>query len=97
MDLYLDNTMAGVKETAICYHNRGLVQSYQVVPTDEIPSLGAEPFSPFVIEQNAATLLKFLQTSCADNFASYWLYKKQGDSAIQLFDLASFPTHQQVS
>ena len=30
LDLYLENTMAGVKETAICYHNRGFVQSYQV-------------------------------------------------------------------
>ena len=70
--------------------------SLQLVPTDEMPSLGQEPFSPFVLEQNAATLLKFLQASCSTNFSSYWLYKKQGDSAIQLFDLASFPAQQQV-
>jgi hypothetical protein len=30
LDMYLDNTMAGVPETAICYHDKGVVQSYQV-------------------------------------------------------------------
>lgn len=53
--------MAGVPETAICYHKDGVVQSYNVVPTEDLPSLASEPFSPFVLEQNAATLLKFLQ------------------------------------
>ena len=53
--------MAGVTETAICYHKSGVVQSYSLVPTEDLPTLGSDPFSPFLLEQNATTLLKFLQ------------------------------------
>lgn len=53
--------MAGIPESAICYHKDGVVQSYNIVATEDIPALSAEPFSPFILEQNAVTLLKFLQ------------------------------------
>jgi hypothetical protein len=71
-----------------------VVSGRQVVPTDEMAALGHEPFSPFVVEQNAATLLKFLKDNCNQNFGSYWLYRKQGEAVVQLFDLSTFPIDQ---
>ena len=88
LDMYLDNVMADVPAAAICYHSHGVVEAYQVVPTSEIPNIGAEPFSPYVLEQNAATLLRFLQANCARDCGSYWLFRPAGGNVAQLYDLS---------
>ena len=53
--------MASVPELAVCYHKGGVVQAYQVVQTEDIPSLSATPFSVRALEQNARHLLEFLK------------------------------------
>jgi hypothetical protein len=88
LDMYLDNVMADVPAAAICYHSRGLVEAYQVVPTPELPNIGGEPFSPYVLEANAATLLRFLQANCTRDCGSYWLFRPAGGNVAQLYDLS---------
>ena len=39
LDFWLENVLANVPETAICYHKEGHVQGYQLVRTEDIPAL----------------------------------------------------------
>jgi len=36
LDMWLDNVMHNVKESAICYHKNGVVQEYKLVKTEEM-------------------------------------------------------------
>ncbi|KZV40899.1 hypothetical protein F511_05144 [Dorcoceras hygrometricum] len=100
LEAWLDNFMASVPELAICYHQDGVVQGYELLKTDDIFLLkgvsddGTPAFQPHVVQQNGLSVLRFLEENCKQDPGAYWLYKSAGDDVIQLFDLSVLPqTH----
>ncbi|WOG81916.1 hypothetical protein DCAR_0101072 [Daucus carota subsp. sativus] len=94
LEAWLDNVMASVPELAICYHQDGVVQGYELLKTDDIflskgiSEDGSPAFHPHVVQQNGISVLRFLQENCKQDPGAYWLYKSAGEDAIQLFDLS---------
>lgn len=99
LEAWLDNVMASVPELAICYHQDGVVQGYELLKTDDIFLLkgisedGTPAFHPHVVQQNGLSVLRFLQGNCKQDPGAYWLYKSAGEDVIQLFDLSVIPTN----
>ncbi|GAB4844816.1 hypothetical protein Ancab_038204 [Ancistrocladus abbreviatus] len=97
LEAWLDNVMASVPELAICYHQNGVIQGYELLETDHIFLLkgisedGTPAFQPHIVEQNGLSVLRFLQENCAQDPGAYWLYKSAGEDVIQLFDLSAIP------
>ncbi|MCL7039795.1 hypothetical protein MKW94_025901 [Papaver nudicaule] len=97
LEAWLDNIMASVPELAICYHQNGVVQGYELLKTDDIFLLkgisedGTPAFHPQVVQQNGLSVLRFLQDNCKQDPGAYWLYKSAGEDDIQLFDLSAIP------
>ncbi|XP_020588843.1 uncharacterized protein LOC110030460 isoform X2 [Phalaenopsis equestris] len=97
LEAWLDNIMANVPELAICYHQNGVVQGYELLKTDDIFLLkgvsedGVPAFHPQVVQQNGLSVLRFLQENCKQDPGAYWLYKGSGEDVIQLFDLSVLP------
>ncbi|XP_058091225.1 uncharacterized protein LOC131237465 [Magnolia sinica] len=97
LEAWLDNVMASVPELAICYHENGVVQGYELLKTDDIFLLkgisedGTPAFHPQVVKQNGLSVLRFLQDNCKLDPGAYWLYKSAGEDVIQLFDLSVLP------
>lgn len=89
--------MASVPELAVCYHQDGVVQGYELLKTDDIFLLkgisedGTPAFHPHVVQQNGLSVLTFLQENCKQDPGAYWLYKSAGEDVIQLFDLSVIP------
>ncbi|KAJ4963720.1 hypothetical protein NE237_023659 [Protea cynaroides] len=97
LEAWLDNLMASVPELAICYHQNGVVQGYELLKTDDIFLLkgisedGTPAFNPHVVQQNGLSVFRFLQDNCKQDPGAYWLYKSAGEDVIQLFDLSVIP------
>ncbi|GMH22412.1 hypothetical protein Nepgr_024255 [Nepenthes gracilis] len=97
LEAWLDNVMASVPELAICYHQDGVVQGYELLRTDDVFLLkgisedGTPAFHPYVVQQNGLSVLRFLQENCKQDPGAYWLYKSAGEDVIQLFDLSVIP------
>ncbi|CAL9055479.1 unnamed protein product [Musa banksii] len=97
LEAWLDNVMASVPELAICYHQNGVVQGYELLKTDDIFLLkgisadGTPAFHPQIVQQNGLSVLRFLQDNCKQDPGAYWLYKGNGEDVIQLFDLSVIP------
>ncbi|KAK3016717.1 hypothetical protein RJ639_007529 [Escallonia herrerae] len=94
LEAWLDNIMASVPELAICYHQDGVVQGYELLKTDDIflskgiSEDGTPAFHPHVVQQNGHSVMRFLHENCKQDPGAYWLYKSAGEDAIQLFDLS---------
>lgn len=79
LEAWLDNVMASVHELAICYHQNGVVQGYELLKTDDIFLLkgisddGTPAFHPYVVQQNGLSVLRFLQDNCKQEPAAYWV------------------------
>ncbi|XP_022993425.1 uncharacterized protein LOC111489444 [Cucurbita maxima] len=103
LEAWLDNVMASVPELAICYHENGVVQGYELLKTDDIFLLkgvsddGTPAFHPYVVQQNGLSVLRFLQENCKQDPGAYWLYKGAGEDGIQLFDLSLIPKNHSSS
>ncbi|KDP43363.1 hypothetical protein JCGZ_25468 [Jatropha curcas] len=97
LEAWLDNVMASVPELAICYHQDGVVQGYELLKTDDIFLLkgisedGTPAFHPHVVQQNGLSVLRFLEENCKQDPGAYWLYKSAGEDVIQLFDISVIP------
>lgn len=80
LEAWLDNFMASVPELAICYHQDGVVQGYELLKTDEIFLLkgisedGTPAFHPHVVQQNGLSVLRFLQENCEQDPGAYWVH-----------------------
>lgn len=80
LEAWLDNVMASVPELAICYHENGVVQGYELLKTDDIFLLkgisedGTPAFHPQVVQQNGLSVLRFLQDNCKQDPGAYWVW-----------------------
>lgn len=72
MEHWLDNIIAAIPHVAVCTHRDGIVQGFQVIPTDQLPSLGG--FEPVAVLQHSRDVLKWLQATTQDG-NSYVLLK----------------------
>ncbi len=75
IDCWLDNLMCNVPELAMCYHVDGIVQSYEIVKTEDIPYREGCEFPPNVIRDLATNLLSFLKANATKEGHTYWLFK----------------------
>ena len=75
IDCWLDNLMCNVPELAMCYHVDGIVQSYEIVKTEDIPYREGCEFHPTVIRDLATNLLSFLKANATKEGHTYWLFK----------------------
>lgn len=97
LEAWLDNVMANAPELAICYHQNGVVQGYELLKTNDIFLLkgisedGTPAFNPQVVQQNGHSVLRFLQDNCKQDPGAYWLYKSAGEDVLQLFNLSVMP------
>lgn len=90
LDYYLDNVIANIPELAICMHSKGLVRGYKLVETRQIPYMsgtGRPLFDIQDVSMNASMLLKFLQENCSRPNGTYWLYRKEGENSLRLYDV----------
>ena len=69
--------MASVPELAICYHQNGVVQGYELLKTHDIFLLkgvsedGTPAFHPHVVQQNGLSVLRFLQENYKQDPGAY--------------------------
>ncbi|CAF0946151.1 unnamed protein product [Rotaria sordida] len=89
IDCWLDNLMCNVPELAMCYHVDGIVQSYEIVKTEELPYREGCEFPPDVIRDLATNLLSFLKANATKEGHTYWLFKGPDDDIVKLYDLTS--------
>ena len=75
IDCWLDNLMCNVPELAMCYHVDGIVQSYEIMKTEDIPYREGCQFPPSVIRDLATNLLSFLKANATKEGHTYWLFK----------------------
>jgi hypothetical protein len=79
LEAWLDNVMTSVPELAICYHQNGVVQGYELLKNDDIFLLkgvsddGTPAFHPQVVQQNGLAVLRFLQDNCKQDPGAYWI------------------------
>lgn len=80
LEAWLDNVMASVPELAICYHQNGVVQGYELLKTDDIflskgvSEDGTPAFHPHIVRQNGHSVLRFLQENCKQDPGAYWVF-----------------------
>ncbi|CAA0827818.1 Unknown protein [Striga hermonthica] len=78
LEAWLDNFMASVPELAICYHENGVVQGYELLKTDDIFLLkgisddGTPAFHPHVVQHNGLSVMRFLHENCKHDPGAYW-------------------------
>lgn len=89
MDYWLDNLMCQVPEVVMCYHLDGIVQKYELIKTEELPSMDGSKFTPKVVKNIAQNILSFLKSKAAKEGHTYWLFKAKNDDVVKLYDLTS--------
>ena len=89
IDCWLDNLMCNVPELAMCYHVDGIVQSYEIIKTEDIPYREGCQFPPTVVRDLATNLLSFLKANATKEGHTYWLFKGPDDDIVKLYDLTS--------
>jgi hypothetical protein len=55
MDYWLVNLMYQVPKVVKCYHLDGIVQKYELVRTEDLPSIDGSKFSPKIVKNIART------------------------------------------
>ena len=89
LDYWLDNLMCQVPEVVMCYHLDGIVQKYELLKTEELPSIDGSNFSPKIVKNIAQNILAFLKSNAAKEGHTYWLFKAKDDDIVKLYDLTS--------
>jgi len=95
MDYWLDNLMCQVPEVVMCYHLDGIVQKYELLKTEELPSIEGSKFSPKIVKNIAQNILSFLKSNAAKEGHTYWLFKAKDDEIVKLYDLTSLSQQDQ--
>ncbi|KAI3389030.1 hypothetical protein SNEBB_003544 [Seison nebaliae] len=91
LDMWLDNLICHVPQLVMCWHCDGIVQKYERLNTEDIPTLSN--FSPSVILDVAQNILSFLKGHATKDGHTYWLYKADGDEIVKLYDLTSLKSY----
>lgn len=81
--------MCNVPEIFLCFHQDGIVQKYEVIKTEDLPSLENSKFSPKVIRNVAQNILSFLKANATKSGHTYWLFKAKNDDVVKLYDLTT--------
>ncbi|XP_026754166.1 erythroid differentiation-related factor 1 [Galleria mellonella] len=89
IDYWLDNLMCNVPEVLMCYHLDGIVQKYEPMKTEDLPTMENSKFSPKVIRNVAQNILSFLKANVTKAGHTYWLFKGSRDDIVKLYDLSS--------
>ncbi|XP_017769509.1 PREDICTED: erythroid differentiation-related factor 1 [Nicrophorus vespilloides] len=89
IDYWLDNLMSNVPEVVMCYHLNGIVQKYELVKTEDLPSMQDSKFSPKLIRDVAQSILSFLKSNATKAGHTYWLFKGKDEEVVKLYDLTS--------
>ncbi|KAF2352148.1 hypothetical protein FHG87_017096 [Trinorchestia longiramus] len=89
LDHWLDNLMCNVPEVAMCFHLSGIVQKYEMIKTEELPELTDSQFSPALVKDIAQNILAFLKVNTSEEGHTYWLFKKENDDVVKLYDLTN--------
>lgn len=89
IDYWLDNLMCNVPEIFLCFHQDGIVQKYELIKTEDLPSLENSKFSPKVIRNVAQNILSFLKANATKSGHTYWLFKAKNDDVVKLYDLTT--------
>lgn len=89
IDYWLDNLMSNVPEVVMCYHLNGIVQKYELIKTEDLPSMDNSKFSPKLIRDVAQNILSFLKSNATKAGHTYWLFKGKDEEVIKLYDLTS--------
>lgn len=89
IDYWLDNLMCNVPEIFLCFHQDGIVQKYEVIKTEDLPSMENSKFSPKVIRNVAQNILSFLKANATKSGHTYWLFKGKNDDVVKLYDLTT--------
>ncbi|GAB0096187.1 erythroid differentiation-related factor 1 [Sergentomyia squamirostris] len=89
IDYWLDNLMCNVPEVVMCYHLDGIVQKYELIKTEDLPSLDNSRFSPKIIKNVAQNILSFLKANATKAGHTYWLFKRPKDDVVKLYDLTT--------
>ena len=80
LDYWLDNLMCKVPELAKCYHLKGIVQSYELMKTED------PKWSRLLLKKN---ILSFLKSKATKEGHTYWLFKGKDDDVVKLYDLTT--------
>ena len=59
----------------MCYHMDGIVQKYELIKTEDLPSIEGSKFSPKIVKNIAQNILSFLKSNAAKEGHTYWLFK----------------------
>ncbi|XP_076460527.1 erythroid differentiation-related factor 1-like isoform X2 [Babylonia areolata] len=89
LDYWLDNLMCNVPEVAMCYHDGGFVQKYELIKTEDIPKLPNSGFNTHEVKDIATNILSFLRNSATKEGHTYWLYKCNRSDVVKLYDLTT--------
>jgi hypothetical protein len=81
--------MCNVPEIFLCFHQDGIVQKYELIKTEDLPSLENSKFSPKVIRNVAQNILSFLKVNATKAGHTYWLFKAKNDDVVKLYDLTT--------
>ena len=75
MNYWLDNLMCNIPETELCYNINGVLQNYELVKTENLPSLNGSAFSPKNVSDIIQNTLSFLKSNANSVGHTYWLFK----------------------
>ncbi|XP_008180391.1 erythroid differentiation-related factor 1-like [Acyrthosiphon pisum] len=89
MNYWLDNLMCNIPETELCYNINGVLQNYELVKTENLPSLNGSAFSPKNVSDIIQNTLSFLKSNANSVGHTYWLFKGKNDDVLKLYDLTT--------
>lgn len=72
LDYWLDNVICNIPELHMCYHLDGIVQKYEVIATEDIPSMEGSEFPTSVVQTIAKNILTFLKSNATKEGHTYW-------------------------
>eukprot|EP01065_Artemidia_motanka_P008349 TRINITY_DN1418_c0_g1_i2.p1 TRINITY_DN1418_c0_g1~~TRINITY_DN1418_c0_g1_i2.p1 ORF type:complete len:1339 (+),score=334.16 TRINITY_DN1418_c0_g1_i2:192-4208(+) len=85
MEFWIDNVMSSVSQVAVCFHKEGIIQGYQLIATNDLPSYVQGGFEPQVVQEYAGNVLEWLKEHCRMDAGSYILVRDGKN--LKLYDL----------
>lgn len=97
LDYWIQNTMESIDASVLCFHRDGLMQGYEVVRTEELPTYQRGRrladrlrFSPEAVLTHAQSVLRFLQANCERDGGTYLLSRDQDTNVLELYELTEY-------